>query len=302
MNRIIIDTDIGTDVDDAMALALAMRSPEIVLEGVTTVYGDVDLRARMAKKMLQLGKREDVRVFAGIQEPLLRRREVWMAGHEGKGVLTENDYLEYEQKHAVDFIIETVMANPGQITLVPIGPLTNIAASLIREPELASSVKEIILMGGVTRLGDNGLQLGTLEHNIICDPEAAAVVFESGAPIVMAGYDVTLKVIITDDERRRLQQTGDPLNMALAGLLEEWFAFVKQPQTCMHDPLTVSLLIDRTLVKTKKMKIHVEYDHRPRTGQTVAVLADDGNVEVCLDVDQDRFITLLMDRLINNKT
>ncbi|MCD9024247.1 nucleoside hydrolase [Cohnella silvisoli] len=298
MNRIIIDTDIGSDIDDAMALALAMRSPEITIEGVTTVYGDVDLRARMTRKMLQYGQREDVRVYPGINKPLLHNREIWLAGHEGKGILTEEDVnLEIESKHAVDFIIETVMANPGQITLVPIGPLTNIAACIIREPELVNNVKEIIMMGGVTRLGDNGASLATVEHNIVSDPEAASLVFGSGAKIVMVGLDVTLKVVITDEEQRRLHETGDPLNMALARMLEEWFSFVKKPKTFMHDPLTISLLIDRTLVRTKKMKVHVEYDHRQKTGQTVAALSDDGNVEVCLEVDQDRFMKLLMERL-----
>jgi purine nucleosidase len=300
MNRIIIDTDIGSDIDDAIAVALAMRSPEIVIEGVTTVYGDVDLRARIVKKMLQYGKREDVRVYAGINKPLLHNREIWMSGHEGEGILAEEDKLEYESQHAVDFIIDTVMKNPGEITLIPIGPLTNIAASIIREPQVAKNVKEIILMGGVTRLGDNGIDMRTVEHNIVCDPEAASLVFNSIAPIVMVGLDVTMNVIITEVERQRLHETGDPLNMALARLMERWFDYVKELKTFMHDPLTVSLLIDRTLVKTRRMKVHVEYDHRLNTGKTVATLAEDGNVEVCLNVDSERFIKLLLDRLITN--
>lgn len=299
--RIIIDTDIGSDIDDAMALALAMRSPEIKLEGVTTVYGDVDLRAKMAKKMLQFGKIEDVRVYAGINNPLLNNREIWMAGHEGEGLLTDEDVIEYDAKHAVDFIIETVMNNPREITLVTIGPLTNIAASIIREPKVAENVKEIIMMGGVTRFGDMGPEMRLVEHNIVCDPEAASVVFRSGAPIVMVGLDVTLKVIITEEERRKLHETGDPLNMALSNMMKRWFEYNKEQHTYMHDPLTVALVIDRSLVKTRKMKVYVEYDHRPQTGQTLAILAEDGNVDVCLDVEQDRFIELLLDRLITGK-
>lgn len=297
MNRLIIDTDIGSDIDDAMALALAIKSPELKLEGVTTVYGDADLRARMVAKMLRLGQREDVKVYAGLDRPLLGNREIWMAGHEGEGLLEEGEALPYEERHAVDFIIDAVMSNPGEITLVPIGPLTNIAACLIREPRVAQNVKEIILMGGVTRLGPNGADLRVVEHNIVCDPEAASVVFRSGAPIVMVGLDVTLQVVITDEERQRLQATSDPLNAALARQMERWFAFVKEKITFMHDPLTVSLLLDRSLVKTKKMKVTVEYDHRPQTGQTVAVSAGDGNVDVCLEVDSGRFLELLMSRL-----
>lgn len=298
MNRIILDTDIGSDIDDAMALALAMRSPELTIEGVTTVYGDAHLRARMVKKMLQHGRREDVRVYAGLDQPLLHNREVWMAGHEGDGLIEKDEPLDYERKHAVDFIIKTVMSHPGQITLVPIGPLTNIAASLIREPRIAQNVKEIVLMGGVTRLGDNGAEMRTVEHNIACDPEAASLVFRSGAPIVMVGLDVTLKVEISRREQQQLADSGDPLNAALAQMMERWFAFVKEDKTFMHDPLTVSLLIDRSLVKTRKMKIQVEYDHRPQTGQTIATLAEDANVEVCLDVDRERMVGMLMDRLL----
>ncbi|MDQ6418786.1 nucleoside hydrolase [Paenibacillus sp. LHD-117] len=297
MVRIILDTDIGSDVDDAMALAFAMQSPELKIEGVTTVYGNVDLRAKMARKMLQYGKREDVRVYAGLNQTLLGNREIWMAGHEGDGLLAEDDELAYENRHAVDFMIDAVMSNPGEMTLVAIGPLTNIAACLIREPRIADNVKEIVIMGGVTRLGDNGMHMRTVEHNIVCDPEAASLVFRSGAPIVMAGLDVTLKVTITEEERRRLHETGDPLNMALARMIGKWFEFAKEPISYMHDPLTIALLIDRTLVRTKRMNIRVEYDHRPQTGQTIATLDPSGNVEVCLDVDHKRAVELLMERL-----
>jgi purine nucleosidase len=298
MTRIILDTDIGTDVDDAMALALAMKAPEITIEGVTTVYGDVHLRARLAKKLLQLGNRDDVSVYAGIVQPLLHNREIWWPGHEGEGVLTEDEEVAYESAHAVDFIIETIMKNPGEITLVPIGPLTNIAAAIIREPEIVNNVKEIVLMGGVVRLGDNAVELPQIEHNIKCDPEAASLVFGCGAPIVMVGLDVTKKVTITREDNERLASSGKPLNEALFKLVDRWLEFTKRDWCVMHDPLAVSLLIDRSLVETRRMKVHVEYDHRHPTGQTVALLTDNGNVEVCLDVNNEKFITLLLERLL----
>lgn len=297
MTRLILDTDIASDVDDAMALALAIRSPELTLEGVTTVYGDVRLRARLAKKLLQLGGRDDVPVYAGIEKPLLHNREVWWAGHEGEGVLTAEE-IAFEDAHAVDFMIEKIMSNPGEITLVPIGPLTNIAAAIIREPRVADHVKEIVLMGGVTRLGDNGAELPPIEHNIKCDPEAASLVFSCGAPIVMAGLDVTMKVQITRDEVGLLERSGDPLNSALAKLIDRWLSAIRSDRTAMHDPLAVSLLIDRSLVETKKMNVHVEYDHRHPSGQTVAVLDPNGRVDVCLGVDATRFLRLLIERLV----
>lgn len=299
MNRIIIDTDIGSDIDDALAIALALRSPELKVEGITTVYGNSDLRAKMAAKMLQLSGKTDIPVMAGLDNSLLGNRPIWMAGHEGDGLLEEGETLVYDSRHAVDFIIDTVMSHPGEITLIPIGPLTNIATSLIREPKVAKNVKEIVLMGGVTRLGNNGVDLRVVEHNIACDPEAASVVFGSGAPIVMVGLDVTLKVQITEKERQELIQSNNPLNLKLADMMGRWFDFVKEEHTFMHDPLTVSLLIDRSLVKTKKMSVQIEYDHRPRTGQTVASFTEDANVEVCLDVDSDRLVRLLMSRLLS---
>jgi purine nucleosidase len=298
MSRIILDTDIGTDVDDAMALALAMKAPEITIEGVTTVYGDVKLRAKLAKKLLQLGNRKDVSVYAGIVHPLLHNREIWWPGHEGEGVLSDDEKVDYESTHAVDFIIETIMKNPGKITLVPIGPLTNIAAAIIREPKIVKNVKEIVLMGGVTRLADNAVELPQIEHNIKCDPEAASLVFSCDAPIVMVGLDVTKKVTITREDNERLATSGKPLNEALSKLVERWLDVTQRDWCVMHDPLAVSLLIDRSLVETRKMKVHVEYDHRHPTGQTVATLTEDGNVEVCLGVENERFISLLLERLL----
>ncbi|TJY42151.1 nucleoside hydrolase [Cohnella pontilimi] len=297
MTRMILDTDIATDVDDAMALALAMRSTELDLVGVTTVYGDVKLRARLAKKLLHLGGRPEVPVFAGIEKPLLHNREIWWPGHEGDGVLGDEE-IPFEEGHAVDYLIDTVMKSPGQITIVPIGPLTNIAAAIIREPRVAQNVKEIVLMGGVTRLGDNGAELPHIEHNIKSDPEAAHLVFTSGAPIVMVGLDVTMKVKIRREEVRMLESSGDPLNAALAKLIERWLDVIGQDWTAMHDPLAVSLLIDRSLVQTKKMTVKIDYDHREPSGQTVAWADPAGRVDVCLDVEASRFVKMLMERLI----
>jgi purine nucleosidase len=297
-NRVILDTDIGSDPDDAAALSLAMVSPEIQLEGITTVYGDVDTRNRLARKLLQLGGHDDVPIYNGVKESLLLNREVWWAGHEGEGVL-EGDEPVQSEGHAVDFIVKTIMNNPGEITLAAIGPLTNIAVAIIREPEIIRNVKELIIMGGVTRLGDNALELPAIEHNIKCDPEAASVVFSSGAPITMVGLDVTMKVQIGNKEIEELIATNKPLNLALAEVIKRWLKFINMSSTAMHDPLAVALLLDRSLVRTRQMRIKVEFDHRDPSGMTIAMPADDGNVAVCLDVDSERFIELLLNRLSN---
>lgn len=298
MERVIIDTDIGSDVDDAMALSLAMRSPEIVIEGVTTVYGYVDVKTQMASKLLKLGNRTDVKVYKGLAETILRNRDVWWAKGEGEGVLTEDDVYPVEQQHAVDFIIETIMRNPGEITLIGIGPLTNIAAAIIREPKIIENVKKIVIMGGVVRLGENALSLPYIEHNIKCDPEAASVVFGSGASITMVGLDVTSKVLIKEEDKNRLKDSGDPLNEMLAKMAEKWFRITDSNYSPMHDPLTVSLLIDPTLVKSVKAKIKILYDHNEYTGQTIALLDESGNVDLCIEVDHERFMKLLLNRLL----
>lgn len=257
MEKIIIDTDIGSDVDDAMALSLAISSDEIDLVGVTTVYGDTVLRARLEKKLLQLAGSESIPVCAGIEKPLLHNREVWWPGHEGEGVLTDEE-ITFESEHAVDFLIRNIMGTPGEITLVPIGPLTNIAAAIIREPKIVNNLKEIVLMGGVTRLGDNALELPTIEHNIKSDPESASLVFSSGAPIVMVGLDVTMKVRIDRQDIKKLEDSGKPLNLALVKLIDRWLEFIQLNWTAMHDPLAVSAVIDRSIVETKRMKVQVQ--------------------------------------------
>ncbi|MFD0676838.1 MULTISPECIES: nucleoside hydrolase [unclassified Paenibacillus] len=296
----ILDTDIGTDVDDALALALALKSEEIMLKGVTTAYGHVDYRARVARKLLRLCDREDVKVYAGIGATLLRKRQLIGYGHEVDEEMLTDERYNYESMHAVDFIIDTVLKNPHQITLVCIAPMTNIAAAIIREPKVAELVKQIVLMGGVTRLGDNGVELPVLEYNVKCDPESASVVFSSKAPIYMVGLDVTTKVKLTEKEQELLAGSDQPLNRELAKLITRWQRLSGKDWCAMHDPLAVSLLFDPSLVKFRKMDVQVEYDHRHPSGQTVAVADAQSTIHVGLEVETDKFMNQLMRRLLAN--
>lgn len=319
--RVIIDTDIGSDIDDAIALALAMKSPEMHIEGVTTVYGNTALRAKLAKKLLLIGGCDDIRVYQGIEKPLLGNRPVWMAGHEGDGVLSDYEDIEYESGHAVDFIIKTIMSSPNEITLIPIGPLTNIAAAMIREPGIAKQAKEIVLMGGVTRLGINGAGLNRhLEHNITSDPEAASVVFRSAANITMVGLDVTSKVRLYKKERDRLSANASPLRSVLTQMLDRWFRYIGEDFTLMHDALAIAVVINPQLVKTRKMSILVDYSNIHPSGQTIGIPMEDENgkpltsnggetteitsesgaVNVCLDVNKEVFMEMLIQRLLTD--
>lgn len=312
MERIILDTDIGTDVDDVMAVALAARSPELKVEGITTVYGDVDLRSRMVVKALKMLGREDIPVMAGARDVLLRNREIWWLGHEGEGLLTEEDEkLCYDSRHAVDFIIDTVMSNPGEITLIAIGPFTNLAIALAREPRVAEAVKQIIVMGGSARLGSNAMELEPSDHNVSRDPESAALLFRSGAPIVMCGYDVTRQVLIREPHIRRLEESADELNRAMGRMIRIWLKYWKRDFTAMNDPLCVALAFQPELCRGPMMDVEVEYDHRHPTGRTVCTLPETPwtppeergidrtppKTKVCLDVDAEGFLELLMTRL-----
>ncbi|WP_232436793.1 nucleoside hydrolase [Paenibacillus senegalimassiliensis] len=297
LSRIIIDTDIGTNADDAVAVALALRSPEIRIEGLTTVYGQVHARAQIARSVLKLCGTDHIPVFPGVASPLLRNRPLLRAGIEGHGPAL-NEALEPE-RHAVEFIIQQILDHPGEITLVTIGPLTNVATALILEPRVAKQVKRIVMMGGVTRLAANGAELDAVEHNIQCDPEAASVVFSSGAPILMVGLDVTRQARFTRDEARQMAQCATPLAVCLVEMMHAFMDYMERDFSYMCDPLTIAALIDPSLIRTSAMDIEVVYDHRASSGQTLARLHPSSPIEVALELDKDRFFKLLHQRLFS---
>ncbi len=296
----ILDTDIGTDVDDAVALSLCLRSPEIDLVGITTVYGDTNLRAGIALKLLQLAGRKDISVAVGIKKPLLREREVWWAGHEGEGILTPEDkQLTPIPQSAVDFINERVLAQPEEITLITIGPLTNIATAIIKEPKIISAIKKMIIMGGVVRLGDNAWELPFVEHNIKSDPEAARIVFNSGIPITLVPLDVTMKAPLHRQDIDRLTRVNTPLTNALVILINRWLKFINRDYCHLHDPLAVATAFKPELVTTRPVKILLENRGEYTTGMTIAlpVKKEETGVEVCVNVNAPGFLDFLLQRL-----
>jgi purine nucleosidase len=298
--RIIFDTDIGTDVDDALALALVLCSPELQLEGVTCVYGDVDLRARMVIKMLQLRGHPEVPVTVGSREPLLGIQPVFWLGHEGHGLLEpEDEALAPECEHAVDFIVRTVMENPGQIHLVAVGPLTNVAMAFLKEPRLPEQLMQLTIMGGVIR-GPDDLHLPYAEHNIRCDPEAAHVVLSSGARITLIPLDVTTKVRITPEGTERIRAGGTYFHDAVARQLELYPPYAERGYTFMHDPLAVAVVIRPDLVRMEDLHVDVELHGRHAAAATLArTPADDAsaNARVALEVDAGAFEEFYLSRL-----
>ena len=176
---IVLDTDIGTDVDDVVALALLLRLPEVDLQAITTVYVDTALRARIVQAVLAVAGRPDIPVGQGVARPLLNRDALAWAGFEGAGLLpVDVDEAQAQPlPHAVDLLVETVLARPGEVTILAIGPLTNVALALLREPRLATAVRHIVIMGGMIQRRLDQLTAPYREHNIRCDPEAAQIVY-----------------------------------------------------------------------------------------------------------------------------
>jgi purine nucleosidase len=297
---VILDTDIGTDVDDALALALILKSPELRLLGVTCVYGDVDLRARMARKLLHLAGRDDTPVLAGARHPMLGLRQVYWAGHEGQGLLEPDDAeLAPAAEHAIDYLVRAVLSNRGQVHLIAIGPLTNVALALRREPRLAESLAHLTLMGGAVR-GPDRLDLPYAEHNIRSDPEAAHVVFTSGAPVTMVPLDVTTRVVIRQDDVSRIRGSGASFDEAVARQVELYPPFARRGWTHLHDPLAVATVFDPSLVQTRPLHVDVELLGRYAAGATLArepTPDDPANAAVALTVDAPRFEGILRERL-----
>jgi len=297
---VLLDTDIGTDVDDCLALALLLRSPELEPIGITCVYGDVALRARMVHKLLTLAGQPDVPVRLGVREPLLGERAVYWAGHEGVGLLDTGDLeLPLADEHAVDFLVRTVLARPGAVHLVAIGPLTNVALALKRAPELATRLARLTIMGGAIR-GADRLDLPYAEHNIRCDPEAARIVLASGAPVFLVPLDVTTQTRIRRPDVDRLVAAGNPFQLAVAQQVELYPRFHDHGSTFLHDPLAVASLVWPALVEWQELHVDVELGGAHTAGATLfrqPTASATANVHVAVRVDAPAFEQHLIDRL-----
>jgi purine nucleosidase len=300
--RFILDTDIGTDVDDLLALSLILNSSELDLAGVTTVYGDVALRGRMVRRLLALRGRADVPVAMGASQPLLGKRAIYWEGHEGKGLLSvEDEAAPLPDEHAVDFIVRTVMAQPGQITLAAIGPLTNVALAFLREPRLAQALAGLVIMGGVVG-GAHALHLPWVEHNIRCDPEAAHVVLSAGAPTWLVPLDVTTRVCIRQADAERIRSLGDPFHLAVADQVLRYPGFLKRGgYTFLHDPLAVATAVEPALVTWQPVRAIIETGGEHTAGQLLVRLPSaeqPATAQIALDVDVERSERFVVERLL----
>lgn len=288
MTSIILDTDIGDDIDDALALTVALNSAEIKVVGVTTVFRDAPRRAILAREVLRLLNRNEVPVFAGCSEPLLADWENFPGKKElGRQFEEIDPNLTWDEpRHACDFIIETARqfaARGETLTLVTIGALTNIALAFHLAPDIVSLVK-IVMMGG--QWGED-----FLEWNIRCDPEAAAMVFQSGADISMVGLDVTLQCVLSKEQERMFHDSPHEHARFLGRLIQLW-----EHKVTLHDPLTVlTLFSDVVQFEPKHLTVGLHGDKiRART------LPGEGkpNVSAAVKVDVERAKSLFLERAL----
>lgn len=305
--KIIIDTDPGQD--DALAILLALASPELDVLGLTVVAGNVPLALTKvnARKICELAGKPETKIYAGAAQPLMRPLVTAEHVH-GRTGLDGPDLPEpqmpLQPQHAVDFIIETIMREePGSVTLCPIGPLTNIALALLRAPEIVPRIREIVLMGGGFFEGGNITP--TAEFNIYVDPESARIVFASGVPIVVMPLDVTHKALTTAKRIDRFRAMKTRPGDACVALLE-FFERIDETKHGndggpLHDPNVIAYLLKPELYSGRSCNVEIETQSELTLGMTVidwwGVTGRAKNALVMRDVDHEGFFALLVERI-----
>jgi len=284
--RVIIDTDIGDDIDDALALALALRSPELEVEAITTVYGDTRKRCMLAGRLAAAMERDDISVAPGCSKPILEppptREPVYFKALDKvgcKAVIADS--------HAVDVLEELV--EEGVSDIITLGPLTNLAVLLLKRPDLAPRIR-VVMMGGAW-------SLKVAEYNFRCDPEAAHIVLESEAAKTLVGLDVTLKCAMSGEMVEQLARGPHEYHRVLASYLDEW-ARVARHNPILHDPLTVAASFKPGLVRWEDMRLKLELSGVHTRGFLVRVGGEPPNVKTAVDVDEESFLELFRERVI----
>jgi purine nucleosidase len=290
--KVIIDTDIGDDVDDAFALALALSSDHVQILGVTTAWGDTDLRARLVERLLKQTGHEDIPVAAGPKTPPVTP-------------FTQASWAEASPEptkgwpNAIDFILDAIRRNPGQITLISLAPLSNVAALIQKNPEDFRKLKRVVMMGGSIRKGYG--DLGYLpdrgpdaEYNIKMDIPAAKELFASGVPIDMMPLDST-QLKLDEFMRATLFGRHTPSTDALDELYQQWASFPPNLTPTLYDAMAVAVVIDPRLCPTTPVHLQVDDEGFTR------VLAGAPNANVCLHSDADQFFHFYIPQVLGKQ-
>ena len=305
-SKIIIDTDPG--VDDALTFLLALASPEIQLEALTSVHGNIGIEntTRNALSVLELAKASHIPVARGCEVPLvspLYKSDKNVHGKKGVGnaELPEPKSKVINQ-HAIDFLIEKVNAEPNQISIFPIGPLTNIALAIRKEPEFVKNVKELVIMGGSIKQGGNATPLA--EFNIFADAHAAHVVFHAGIPIKLIPLDVTHQCLLTSDDIEKINQINSPIARFIKDATDVYLDFYRKhgiDGCALHDPLTLATIIAPKLLTFENYYVGVDFSGGVSNGNTFADLMNvskkPANMQVAMGVRGRDFIELFVERM-----
>src|SRR5882762_2371441 len=288
--KVIIDTDIGDDIDDAFAVALALRSPELQILGITTTFGDTETRAKLLDRFLAEVGRPDIPVAAGTPSPpktTLTQRRYAEGGH----------FAKPSHPNAVAFLLEQIHRYPGQITLIAIGPLMNIGAAIDKDSATFSKLKRVVMMGGSVKRGYGDLGFGPPqpsqpEWNILNDIRSAQKLFASGVPLFVMPLDAT-QLKLDEVKRAFLFSQGTPVTDALTLLYHQW----GQETPTLFDPMTIAFLVNPNLCPVQPMHIRVDEKGltRPEPGPPSA--PNPSNAQVCLDSNPDAFFRFLLPRL-----
>ena len=264
---LILDTDIGSDVDDALALAFAIRHPGIDLRAVTTVSGDTGKRAQIAAKLLRIAGRDDVEVAAGVASTFPPGSRANWGGHEGVGLLEDGKELPVSQRDAVTLLLEECASRPaaeGGCEIATVGMQSNVAAAIARDAAFAGRVRRLTVMGGVFSSGPPGGEMTAADdHNLNVDPDAAVRSLNAGIPTLYVPGDVTVETFLTADQLERLR-AADRLCQALARLVDVWAPLLRQTSgsrlradqvAVLHDPLAVATTVDTRFVTVQQKPV-----------------------------------------------
>lgn len=288
--KVIIDTDIGDDIDDAFAVALALRSPELQILGITTTFGDTETRAKLLDRFLAEVGHPEIPAAAGIPTP-------------PKSTLTQRRYAESgrfaKPSHldAVAFLLDQIRRSPGQITLIAIGPLMNVGAAIERDPATFRKLKRVMLMGGSIKRGYGDLGFGPPtppqpEWNILNDIPSAQKLFASGVPLFVMPLDAT-QLKLDEVKRAFLFSQGTPLTDALTLLYHQW----GQQTPTLFDPMTIAFLVNPALCPVLPMHIRIDDKGFTRPDPGPPSAPNPPNAQVCLDSNPDAFFRFLLPRL-----
>lgn len=302
MKPVILDVDTG--IDDALAIAYALNSPEIELIGLTTCFGNGPIENTTRNTLVvleQLGKR--VPVYSGADKPLSRPPKNFpthVHGEDGLGNTVKKAFvMEAESEGAVDYIINQVKQRPHEITIIAVGPLTNLALAVQKEPAIVSLVKDVVIMGGA--VFGRGNTTPYSEANVYADPHAAECVFSSGLPVTIVGLDVTMKTLLPNavlaDWRAKGREDSRFFADMTSFYMQAYETFHPGIGGCaLHDPLAVGVVIDSSFVKKENWNVKVVLEG-DEMGRTVALSEGEPKIQVCTQVESDRFLSHFLDRL-----